>query len=314
MKAAASQVLRALRGNRSQIAFARRLGYRSNPITDWEHGRRYPTAEETLRAAARVGVDVAVAFTRFHPAPPPREERGSFQLAPWLKQVRGSTTISELASRCGSSRFAVARWLKGEARPRLPEFLQLVDAITGRVPDLVAEIVDIREVPALLARYEQATAAKRAAYEEPWTELILRLLETDRYRALARHDIGLLADALGVDRQTERRALERLGEAGIVTRHDDRWVATGTLTVDTRTNPEALVELRRHWAQVALARMESPRDSDWFAYNLVSLSRHDFERVRSRLREAFREIRALVAASEPCEVAALVNLHLVGWD
>jgi hypothetical protein len=33
---AARQLLRAMRGRRSQVAFARRLGYRSNPITDWE--------------------------------------------------------------------------------------------------------------------------------------------------------------------------------------------------------------------------------------------------------------------------------------
>jgi transcriptional regulator with XRE-family HTH domain len=310
---ASSQLLRALRGERSQIAFARRLGYRSNPITDWEHGRRFPTAEETLRAAARVGIDVPAAFARFHPAPPPPSDHGTFHLAPWLQQVRGSTTISDLAARCGASRFAVARWLKGEARPRLPEFMELADAITGRVPDLVAELVDIQRVPALLTRYEQAAAAKRAAYEEPWTELILRLLELTRYRDLRCGDTGVLANALGVDLQTEQHSLQRLRQAGVIAQRDDRWEATGTLTVDTRANPHALTELRRHWTQVALGRMTRPEDTDWFAYNLASLSQHDLERVRSRLREAFREIRAIVAASEPCEVAALVNLHLVSW-
>ena len=100
---------------------------------------------------------------------------------------------------------------------------------------------------------------------------------------------------------------------GVIAQRDDRWEATGTLTVDTRANPHALTELRRHWTQVALGRMTRPADTDWFAYNLASLSQHDLERVRSRLREAFREIRAIVAASEPCEVAALVNLHLVSW-
>src|SRR5262245_49966714 len=62
MEAASSQLLRALRGKRSQRAFARRLGFRANPVTDWEHGRRYPTAQETLRAAARVGKNVTAAF------------------------------------------------------------------------------------------------------------------------------------------------------------------------------------------------------------------------------------------------------------
>ncbi len=50
MRVAASQFLRAVRGKRSQVAFARRLGYRANPITDWENGRRYPTAAEAMEA------------------------------------------------------------------------------------------------------------------------------------------------------------------------------------------------------------------------------------------------------------------------
>ena len=50
MELAARQLLRALRGKRSQVAFSRRLGYRGNPIADWEAGRRTPTAQEMLRA------------------------------------------------------------------------------------------------------------------------------------------------------------------------------------------------------------------------------------------------------------------------
>ena len=67
---AASQFLLALRGGRSHRALARRLGYAANPITDWEHGRRYPTADEALRVAKTVGVHVTVAFERFLPLQP----------------------------------------------------------------------------------------------------------------------------------------------------------------------------------------------------------------------------------------------------
>src|SRR5688572_32772090 len=42
---ATRQFLRALRGRRSQRAFAKRLGYRANPITDWEHRSEEHTSE-----------------------------------------------------------------------------------------------------------------------------------------------------------------------------------------------------------------------------------------------------------------------------
>jgi len=133
----ASEFLRAVRGGRSQHALARRLGYRANPITDWEHGRRFPTAEEALRAAESVGIDVALAFTRFHPSPPPDRTRDGYRLDRWLDGIRGSTPVLDWARRARVSRFALGRWLRAEARPRLPDFFRVVDAATGRLPDLV---------------------------------------------------------------------------------------------------------------------------------------------------------------------------------
>jgi hypothetical protein len=120
-KAAASQFLRAARGKRSQVAFARRLGYRGNPITDWEHGRRYPTAAEALRACARASIDVRAALRRFHPTAQPAGagELDGDALAGWLSQLRGWTPLGEIGRRCGCSRFAVARWLSGQgSHPR----------------------------------------------------------------------------------------------------------------------------------------------------------------------------------------------------
>jgi hypothetical protein len=84
--------------------------------------------------------------------------------------------------------------------------------------------------------------------------------------------------------------------------------------VDTRGGKRALTALKRHWAVVATDRIAEPRTGDLFAYNVLSVSAADLDRVRERLRVAFREIRAIVAASEPSEKVALVNLHLVGWN
>jgi hypothetical protein len=58
----------------------------------------------------------------------------------------------------------------------------------------------------------------------------------------------------------------------------------------------------------------APRTSDWLGYNVVSTSATDLERIREVLRRAFREIRAIAAASEPAESVALLNLQLVTWN
>src|SRR5205809_2358858 len=117
MEQIASQFMRAVRGKRSQVQFARRLGYAGNPITDWERAQRFPTAEEALRALTLSGVDVTAATRRFSPNVPLRG--GGAGIPAWLEGLRGSAPLGELAARSGHSRFAVSRWLSGKAKPRL---------------------------------------------------------------------------------------------------------------------------------------------------------------------------------------------------
>jgi transcriptional regulator with XRE-family HTH domain len=185
---AASQILRALRGRRSQRAFSRRIGYRSNVAHDWESGRRMPTAVNALRACQRLGVDVGTAFERFQPAcaealgrPP------DFDVAGWLSELAGSVAIVELAARSGLSRYAVGRHLRGTTRPRLDDFIALVEAISGRASDLVQELVPVAQVPELLDVARQRAAAKRLAFEVPWSAAVMRVLETSGYRSMDRH-------------------------------------------------------------------------------------------------------------------------------
>ena len=46
---------------------------------------------------------------------------------------------------------------------------------------------------------------------------------------------------------------------------------------------------------------------------MFSVSAADLTRIRELLGQTYREIRSIVAGSEPAERVALVNLHLVTW-
>jgi transcriptional regulator with XRE-family HTH domain len=306
------QFIRALRGARSQVAFARRVGYRGNPITDWECGRSYPTAVETLRCAEKINVDVRAAFTRFSPTATLHSGPRGYALGAWLRQVGGASP-TELARRTGRSRSSVSRWLSDTARPRLPEFFELVDAATGRLQDLVAELVDIQSVPALAARYEASQTAKRLAFDAPWTEAILRALETPTYARFEHHDPQWIARILGIEADEVERCLAALLRAGLVNWDGERFDQLRSLNVDTRGGKAALHALKSHWARVAAERAARPKRTDLFAYNVLSASAGDLDKIRAVLVEAFRDIRTIVAASEPPERVALLNIHLIDW-
>jgi transcriptional regulator with XRE-family HTH domain len=108
----AAELLRALRGKRSQRAFARRLGYRGNPITDWENGRRFPDAVEALRAAQIVRVDVRRAFAQFQAVPPPIDAKGDVVLGSWLSELRGTTSAILVSANVRISRHSPVRRMR----------------------------------------------------------------------------------------------------------------------------------------------------------------------------------------------------------
>ncbi|HEX2735862.1 MAG TPA: DUF4423 domain-containing protein [Polyangiaceae bacterium] len=311
MDQVAQQLLRAIRGSRSQVGFARRLGYRANPITDWESGRSFPTALEMLRAASLVPIDVLGAFARFSPATPLSRGRSNFELAAWMTSLLGATSISELSRRMACSRSSLSRWASGKAQPRVPDFLSFVQHATGRVADLVAALVPIEQVPSMLQQHRSAEAAKRIALDHPWTEALLRLFELQPPATL---QPAVLARALGVDAATIEAALRALLESGLVARESRRYRVLRPLTVDTAGGREALRAIKAHWSRAAAQRALEPHPDDVFGYNVISVSRTDLERIRDVLKHAYREIRAIVAASEPPERAALVNLQLINWE
>ncbi len=315
--ALASELIRALRGRRSQTAFSRRLGYRSNVVYPWEAGRRHPTAAEAMRAARVAGVDLQAVWAAFYGVSPPwlgRIDPASPRGIAWiLSDLRGRTAIADVAQGCRTSRYAVSRWLNAQTEPKLPQFLRLFDVLSLRLLDLLAALVDIRRLPSAAAAWQRLEAQRRAAFELPWTQAVLRCLELEDYRRLPAHEAGWIARRLGIEPEQEQACLDALAAGGQI-RHDGRhWQLDAVIAVDTRAAPEHGLQLKRFWAGEGLRRLGT-REEDLFAYNVFGISGTDFERLRKLQLAHFRQLRTLIAESEPTERVAVINLQLFSLD
>ncbi|HMI91776.1 MAG TPA: DUF4423 domain-containing protein, partial [Polyangiales bacterium] len=311
----ARELMRALRGKRSQPAMSRRLGFRTNVAYAWEAGRSYPTASGFLRAAQRCGVDVRRALEGFYRTPPPwlREQASAVSpraVAQLLSDLGAGRPIVELAAAVGKSRFAIARFLRGDTEPRLPDFLRLVQGTTLRLLDFLAAFVDPARLPSVAEAARRLEASRRIAYEEPLTHAVLRVLELADYRALPAHVDGFIATRLAITLAAERRYLKLLRQSGQVELRAGRLVPTEVSAVDTRRDPEKAAALRRFWTQEALERA-GHRDDDVFAFNLGTIALRDLPRIHELHRRYFAELRAIVGASEPAEALLLANVQLV---
>jgi hypothetical protein len=313
----ASDLLRALRGRRSQPAFSRRLGFKSNVAYRWENGKTFPTGALSLRAAQRAGVDVRAALRRFFRGEPEWmtevDALSPEGVAELLRYLAGTTGIGELARRAERSRFAVSRWLKGEAEPRLPELLLMVDAASQRLLDFVSVLVDPSKLPSVAAEWAEHEAAREAAYSSPWSHAVLRVLELDEYRALPEHTAGWIAERLGIDLAEESRCLELLSSSRQIRRKGGRWVVDTTRTVDTRADPARSRQVKEWWTQIALerARLGYHHRSSYAVFNV---SQADLSEVVTLYREFYDRLRAVVTRSEPCERVVLLVSHLVALE
>lgn len=310
----AAELIRALRGKRSQQALSRRLGSKSNVLYTWESGRRWPTASKFFWLAERVGVDVRAALADFYRSEPawlnqsrPSEPAGVAQL---LSDLKGKTGVAQLAERSGFSRFAVSRWLKAQAEPKLPDFLKLIEVTSLRLLDFIAALVDPHRVPSVAKNWRELQAARTAAYELPWSHAVLRLLETEHYQRLKRHQRGWLAARLGLSTTQEERCLEALTNAGQVERRGERYWVREMQAIDTRQDARASQQLKGWWARVALDRLEAG-EAGRFSYNLFTVSEKDYQRLEELHLAYFREMRAIVAKSAPAQRVALINMQLM---
>ena len=312
--ALAADWLRALRGRRSQVAFSRRFGYRSNIAYRWESARCFPTASGTLKMVAALGGDVRRSLAQFYRSTPtwlgeadPCSVAGVARL---LGDLRGETSIVELARRTGFSRFAIARWLGKKADPTLPEFLTLIELMSRRVLDFVAAFVDPAGLPSARKAWRLLEGARQAAYDEPWSHAVLRALELDEYRALPHHAPGWLAQRLGIDLPLERASLAVLERSGQVRFTGSHYEPTEIQSVDTRADPERARELRARWASVGIERLRAGAPG-LLAYNVSTVSSADLDRIEQLQRAHYRKLVNIIAESTPGEHVVLYSAQLL---
>lgn len=313
----AGDFIREVRGRRSQAAFSKRLGYRTNVSYLWEAGRSHPTAANALAAAARTGIDVREALADFYLRRPdwldeidPATPQG---IAYLLNDLRGRTGILELAKATGKSRFAVARWLRGDAEPKLPDFFLLIEKTSLRLLDFLACFVDPKLMPSVVKAWDELEATRRAAFDLPWTQAVLRALELRDYADLPRHVPGWISARLKISLKEEQQCLRLLAKTKQILWRNRRWQLREVLAVDTRRAPDDERRIKRWWTEVGLERLNLGQ-SGVFSYNVFAVSEKDLMTITDLYRAYFRQIRSIIAQSEPSERVVLASLQLVPLD
>jgi transcriptional regulator with XRE-family HTH domain len=312
-EAVARELVRALRGSRSQAACSRRMKCSSNVFHAWETGVRYPSLSHFDALVRLAGADLSRAFAALGSGASGSPARRPTDRARWLRDLAAGRSVSELARALQRNRNTVARWLDASTEPRLPDLLRFVHATTLRLLEFIGTVVDPARLPSVLQAHRDLEAQRRLAYDMPWSHAVLRAMDLSSYRALRRHEPGFLARQLGIDAELEQACLGALAASGQIRKIKGKWQQVRVLAVDTRVDPGKNWILKRHWAAVAVQRLQlsTPAENSLFSYNLFAITDEAYARIRELHLAYYEQVRAVVEASRGGTRVALVNVQLV---
>jgi transcriptional regulator with XRE-family HTH domain len=311
-EALAIELVRALRGRRSQRAFSRRLGYSSNVAQRWESGECWPTAARFFDGCRSLRVSLTQVYEHLHQRSPTWNALSAEDaVAAFLSELRGKTPLIEIAEACGTNRYSVARWLKGQAQPMLPTFLQLVDVMSGRMPDLIASMVDPTKLPTLADRWGQLQRARKLAYEDPWGHALLRALQLDTYVSQQGDElVDWLSERLSIDKTHVRVLFERLHHSGLISNSNGRWHTDHIARVPTGGSSDASFNLKKHWLRTASHRLET-RAPGSFGFSLFEISKQDLVAVRELHLQFVTDLQRIVSNSTNTDRVGLYCAQLI---
>lgn len=310
-----TELIRAVRGKHSQKAVSCWLGYNTNVLYRWESGQDAPTAARFFTFATRCKIDCGAALERFwrgsaHEVVDLTDPGG---VAALLRQLRGKVPIAVIAQRSGASRTQVSRWLSGATEPKLPQFFAVLEAVSLRALDFVAELVPPRELPSMHDAHRKLEGLRQAAHRAPWTQAILRCLELEDYVALKQHEVGWIARRIGITLADEQQGLELLELTGQVVVRERRYCVVSTSAVDTRRDAESSRVQRLFWLAVGQSRLEKRQPGLW-SYNVFGVSKADLKRLQELHAVYYSQMRAIIAASEPVETVAVACAQIFTLD
>lgn len=311
----ASDLLRALRGDRSQEAFRRLLGRRSNVAHTWENGHRYPSTLEFHRVATRVGVSPIEAWRNFlgGQAPPWLDDdfdpTDKANLGRLLGLLHRAGSLTALCREGGFTRHAAVRWLRGESAPRLPDLLRFVQATTYRLADFASCWVDPTKLPSLTQRWVRLESARNALAQDPSAQLVRLGVELWPETADRPPIAPWLAAQLGLPLDDVERCLALLVDSGQLRPRGEGYEVTTVAPVEARASRVG-PSLKARVSELATERLRDGGAEGLFSYAVFVVSDEDYEAARDILAEAYQRLRRLATGSTPSERLVAANLQL----
>jgi len=293
-----TELLRALRGKRSQVGLSRRLRFRFNQIYRWESGQTKIGWTDFVRLTEVVKVDLGkiIRMLRVFDHHPSEHVK-------LVESMIGSRKIVQIARDMKCSTSVLSRWLNGRTTPSLEQMLRLMQATDQSVIQFLDAISPIEDsFPSLREKHQALKRRIEFFHCFPDATLVIRLMETDEYRRLTRYERGWFARRLKIPIAEEKTIIETLVRLELVEMCANKPVPIVTEHIRTISTYEQRRKTDKYWQQMGakvLDISDRPTIFSSFGYWAFSCSEEARKKVREAEHAFYQTVGNIVNTDQP---------------
>lgn len=281
-------IVREIRGERSQESVNSALGLNFNQMHRWESGRKRILWSEFVEFCRICDISLVNAL----------QETVQYSRQVDQGHILFSHLVPSLELEAFTSRYQVGaqvarRWRGGESNLTLEGALQAIEFRMHSVLPFLGKILDISRVP-ILAKISAAEQARRELlYMHPALGMLLTTLHVDKVRRAPRHDLKLFLEYMPINPDYLQQLLDLGVSTGLLLEVDGRY-DTPNLALNMRANPRRALDFYRYWTQRAeeVQRDIASETSDTFFPTFIVTTNAE---SRRKISEAIAHLRTTIA-------------------
>ena len=284
----ATEILRDLRGSKSQGQINNSFGFDYNKVAKWENNELSISWQEFLRYTSLAKKDMQQYF---------RENlvyNGNIEsIAEIISHLIKNIPLEQVAASIGCSKATLYRWIKGETEPGIKFILKIIVLVDANFLKFFSAICNISNISALDG-FTEMEKSKDVFFRYPLIAAILRVIELREYETLPTHQEGFISKKLGIDDEEEKFLLSIMLRHHFISYKEEKYIALSK-TINTAGNRKLQLETMLFWQQQSKKILERLYDGQ--SYNERHLWMYNVFGTTAEAREMLRK-KALVYNNE----------------
>lgn len=185
------EILKYLRGAKSQQKLSQGLGFSFNQVGKWESGATVINWLDFLHLCQRLNIPIEKHINEmFFWSSPSRPE---FIVA-LIKQHFGFSNTAEMARKISRSRSVVSRWLSNSTSPDFPDILRLLDYHPFVLSTWLSRFIELENLACFRERFNHENSFLKSLQTNPYVTIVHAALQLSSYQRLHEHSDAWIAE------------------------------------------------------------------------------------------------------------------------